>query len=502
MLAVFCTVGAQAAPSGASTSTIGAIVWVSNTSPYYEAGLRSRDVITVANQKPIKNDTDLYKVLAATTTTQQIAVDGLRMASDPKPNSNGMEPFHVTLPNYLPADVTIGSYGWDWARYLKYYAPDPAKPDPGLRSAYRDFDIHQFASAQVYFTSATAAGQRDPLSLAKLAWLLLRRSGGKQGAVTDQAGELLREAEEKFDPTKGDHETESKLDGIIMVYNQRLGKTNVAGIYGRKAIAAMPELVGNRINYYQMLMGEKTTEAYSQACVQTSTLVSMYPRSAHFLRLNWYAHERISDPKGVIDSAEALIEIDPDDISTRLKLLPVLDELGENYRVTKHCNYILRTAEANLTDQQRADVAYYQAQIDMRRGMPGKAEPLVRRAITLRGNGEEHYLLAKILQDKRKWKAATLEYREAMRKPWTQRSRDTFTELRKRQDLCIDKMWSWQIKDMPPDIKKRQEWLEERKVLRHSFLMRNRYGIRNVLVVIGIFMILAGVLMKIFATNY
>ena len=68
------------------------------------------------------------------------------------------------------------------------------------------------------------------------------------------------------------------------------------------------------------------------------------------------------------------------------------------------------------------------------------------------------------------------------------------------EDYPPSKKMHIQLKDMPPDIKQRKEWLNERAVLKHSFIMRNRYGIRSALVVIGLLMILTGLALRVFVS--
>jgi len=483
---------ARPAPVTGSSKKVqtGAIIWLDGKSPYYAAGLRSRDLITEAAGKEIRNDSDFYKVFAATTNTAEIEVSGLR---------RGKEPFHVRVPAYLPSDVTVGSYGWDWLRYLKYYAPDPSKPDPLLEKAYRDFDLRRYAYAQIGFTSATAKGLKDPLTLTKLAWLILSRSRSNIKERVDAAAKLLKEAEDKFDPTTGDRETQAKIEGTWMIYYQRLGNTNLAAVHGRKAIRLAPQLVGNRINYYRMLMDGKR---YGEAAMASNELAAEYPRSVYFLRLKKNANLRVNQMKEVIESCEALVDIMPDDVATRLQLLPFLDEISDNFNILNHCDFLLRTKKDRLNDRQLAEIYYYQARVYWRRHSFRKAQSLVRQSINLHPTGNAYFLLGDIYYSRRKWKDAVVAFRESSRKPWTvRRTRETWREMRKKMDEAIDHLWSWQVKALGPDIVKRKEWLKERAVLKHSFIMRNRYQIRNVLIVIGSLLILSGVVLR-FVSRY
>ena len=472
-----------------TTPTIqtGAMVWLDSDSPYYAAGLRSGDLVTRGGGKPIINDADFYKVFAATTNTAFITADVLR---DGKSVS-------VTVPAYLPADVTLSAYRCDWARYVKYYAPDARNPDPLLRKAYDDFDNRRYALAQIEFTSATKAGAKDPLTAAKLAWLLLSRRAAGSKVVVEMAGKLLDPAMQSFDPSLGDKETQSKLEGTYMLYCQAMGNTAQAASHGRKAIDLAPNIVGNRINYYTMLVEAKS---FDDAAMAADGLAADFPRSVSFQRMKRTANLRLDQLKGVIEASEALVNLMPDDIPTRLQLLPFLDQINDSFGVEMHCNHLLRTKEKALDNPQKSQIHYYLARVNFRRRLYRAAENEAQETVRLRGSGEDYFLLANILHSRSKWKDAVIAYAQAEQKPWTTRMREDWRALRTRMDEAIGHLWSWQIKRLPTNlqnvVKKRKEWLAERAVLRHSFVMRNRYAIRNVLIAIGSIMILSGFVMR------
>lgn len=478
----------------ATTETIvtGAMIWLDSDSPYYAAGLRSRDLITKANGKPIVNDGDFYKVFAATTNTAQIRVEGLRDG----------KPFLAIVPNYLPADVTVGAYRWDWARFLKYYATPGAAPSVRLRKAFEDFDTRQYAQAQIEFTSATKGGQKDPLTLTKLAWLLLSRRAPDSKVGIEAAGKLLDQAMQAFDASLGDKETQAKLEGTYMIYCQALGNTPQAALHGRKAIDLASHIVGNRINYYQMLVEGRNLD---EAVVAADSLAADYPRSVYFQRLKRAASLRVDRMKGVIEAGEALVNMMPDDVPTRLQLLPYLDRISDNYNLAIHCDFLLTTKGNALNDAQKAAINYYMAQVNFRRRSYRAAENLARETIRLRGSGEDYLLLGNIMHDRGKWRDAIIAYSDAQKKSWTSQTRQGWRELRDKMDDSIDHLWSWQIKRMPTnlqaEIKKRKQWLEERSVLKQSYVMRNRYGIRNALIGVGLTLIFSGVVMRFFATD-
>jgi len=478
----------------ATSETIltGATIWLDSDSPYYAAGLRSRDLITKANDVPIRNDGDFYKVFAATTNTAQIRVEGTRDGKS----------FSATVPSYLPADVTVGAYRWDWTRYMKYYARDPRNPDPQLRKAFDLFDLRSYPQAQVEFAAANKAGQKDPLTQTKLAWLLLSRRAADSKATVEEAGKLLERALNDFDASVGDKETQAKLEGTYMLYLQAMGSIQQAGLHGRKAIDLAPYVVGNRINYYQMLTEGKV---FDEAALAADSLAADFPRSIYFQRLKRAANLRLDSMKGVIEASEALVNMMPEDVPTRLQLLPYLDRIGDNYNVMMHCEYLLGAKATALTDPQKASINYYQAQVNFRRRSYRAAEGKVREAIRLRGGGEDYFLLANIMHNRSKWSDAVIAYSEAQKKPWTTQSRGNWRELRDKMDQAIDHLWSWQIKKMPanlqPMIKQRKQWLEERAVLKHSFVMRNRYGIRNILIAVGCILVFSGLAMRFFASD-
>jgi tetratricopeptide (TPR) repeat protein len=495
------TTKATARPAGgglaqATSETIvtGALIWLDSDSPYYAAGLRSRDMITKGNGQPILNDGDFYKVFAATTNTAQIQVEGLRDG----------KPFRATVPSVLPPDVSVGSYKWDWFRFMKHYATPGVAPDARLARAYESFDLRQYPQAQLVFTSATKAGQQDPLTLTKLAWLLLsRRTPTDSKAGVETAGKWLEKALQNFDASVGDKETQSKLEGTYMIYCQAMGNTTQAAIHGRRAIALAPHIIGNRINYYTMLSEAKT---YDEAMVAADALAADYPRSVYFQRLKKAANQRVDRMKGVIEASEALVNLMPDDIPTRLQLLPFLDRIADNYSIMIHCELLLGTKASALTDAQKATIKYYEAQVNYRRHSYRAAESLAREAIRLRGSGEDFFLLASIMHDRHKWKDAVIAYNDAQSKSWTTVARrDMVRELRDKMDDSIDHLWSWQIKSFPatlqPMIRKRKQWLDERAVLKHSFVMRNRYGIRNALIGVGVIFILSGLVMRFVMSN-
>lgn len=494
------------ATSPASSVQTGALIWVAPESPYYEAGLRTRDLITTGNGIPIRNDADFHRVFAATTDTSTINVEGLRTG----------KPFRATVPAYLPADVTVSGYGWDWMRYLQYYAPDPNKPNPDLRRGYEYFDRRSYPQAQVSLTSATASGFNDPLTLTKVAWLLLSRyRTSDDQARIEKAGALLKQAEEAFDATRGDKDTESKLHGTLMVYYRRAGNVQLAGVHGRRAISCAPDLVGNRLNYYQMLMAAKS---FPEAAMATAALAKDFPRSVQFQRLKKNAHIRAGQIEGVIEACEALVDIMPDDVATRLQLLPYLNQIADNFNLLLECDRLLNKKGSQLTNLQKAEVHYYQAQVHYRRKDCRKAQNLARQAVNLRGHGNDYLLMADILHDRRKWREAVIAYRHAQQKgamnrsgaDWRDRSpsqwRAHYKQMQNRMDESIEHLWSWQVKKLPDDVKpfvlQRKAWLKEREVLKHSFVMRNRYEIRNALIVVGVLMILAGVVLKIFVSEY
>jgi hypothetical protein len=486
---LFAAVLGWSGPAVSTTQSVTSCAWVSvdTSSTYYAAGLRSGDLITQAGGKPIENDSDLYKVLAATTNTAQIVVEGTRKGV----------PFRVTVPAYLPPDVTLGSSGWDWVRYLKYYAPDPSKPDLQLRKAYTDFDTRRYAVAQSELTAAVAAGHKDPLTLTKLAWFMLRQRTGDVKANADAAIKLLEKAKEAYDPSTGDKETEAKIEGTWMLYNQILSNFQQAAIQGRRAMNLAPQLIGNRTNFYLALMEWRN---YDDAATLANALADDYPRSIYFQRLKKNANESIGQMKGVIEACKALVDMLPDNIPTRLQLLPYLDRINDNYDLETHCNFLLRTKDKEMTDAQKAQAYFYMGRVEYRRRSYRKAEANAREAVRLRGHGEDHCLLADSLQARGKWSDSVVAYCNAQGKPWTTQSRDTWRQLRERMDASIDHMWKWQIKRLPanirPTIEKRKQWLEERSVLKHSFIMRNRYGIRNVIIGIGLLLVLSGIIMK------
>jgi len=479
---------------GTTTQTIltGALIWLDSDSPYYAAGMRSRDLVVRGGGKPILNDADFYKVFAATTNTALISAEVIR----------GGKTIPVTVPSYLPADVMVGSHLWDWVRYLKYYAPDPRNPDRLLRKAYEDFDYRQYALAQIEFTSATKSGCKDPLTLTKLSWLLLsRRTAGATGPV-EMAGKLLDQAMQAYDPSSGDKDTLAKLEGTYMIYWQALGNITQAAVHGRRGIEIAPYIVGNRNNYYQMLYEAKN---FDEAAMAADALVADYPRSVLFQRLKRAANLRVGRMKGVIEASEALVNIMPEDIPTRLQLLPYLDQIADNYNLGLHCDYLLATKGNSLNDQQKAQINYYRAQINYRRRSYRTAESLVREAIRMRGNGDDYYLLGNIMHSRGKWKDAVVAYGEVRKKGWPGQTRDSYRDLRNKMDDAIDHLWSWQIKKLPTQLQNevmaRKKWLDERAVLKHSFIMRNRYGIRNVLIAIGLLMICSAIFMKLFVSE-
>jgi tetratricopeptide (TPR) repeat protein len=394
---------------------------------------------------------------------------------------------------------------------VKYYAGDFGGANPQLRRAYEDFDGRNFARAQIAMTSATAAGQKDPLTLTKLAWLLLSRRSRSTQANVERAGKLLKLAQENFDATSGDRETESKLQGTYMIYFQRLKNPSMAAIRGRQAISLAPHLIGNRINYYLMLIEAKQ---YDDAAMATRQMAVDYPRSVYFQRLKHTANLRVNRIGQVIEACEALIDMTPDDMPTRLQILPYYARLNDTFRMSMQCDTLLRNYETALTDKQKGEVYYYKALVNYTRHMKRKAEPLARQATSLRNSREDYILLGNILYDRRKWKDAILAYHTAQGKPYgssiraqtSQQRRNEAREQRKRMDNCIDHLWAWQVKKLPDGVrayvKKRKEWLKEREVLKHSFVMRNRYGIRNFLIAIGVLMILTGVCLKAFQRSY
>ena len=484
---------AWSGPAAATTQSVTSCAWVSvdTSSTYYAAGLRSGDLITQAGGKPIANDSDLYKVLAATTNTAQIVVEGTRKG----------QPFRATVPAYLPADVTIGPAGWDWVRYVKYHAPDPNKPDPQLRKAYEDFDMHRYAPAQKELNAAVAAGHKDALTLTKLAWFMLRLRTGDVKANASAAANLLEKAKAAYDPSTGDKETAAKLEGTWMLHDQVLGSFQQAAVHGRRAIDLAPHLVGNRTNYYLALMEWKN---FDDAAAIANALADDYPRSIYFQRLKKNAYLAVNQLKGVIEACKALVEMQPDDVPLRLQLLPYLDRIGDNYDLETQGGFLLRTKDAQMTNGQKAQVHFYLGRVEFRRHSYRKAETEAREAVRMRGQGEDFCLLADSLHARGKWSDCVVAYCSAQSKPWTTPSRDSWRQVRERMDEAIDHMWSWQIKRLPanirPTIEKRKQWLEERSVLKHSFIMRNRYGIRNVIIGIGALLVLSGIIMKS-ATN-
>jgi tetratricopeptide (TPR) repeat protein len=466
------------------------VIDVDKDSPYYAAGLRTGDFVIEGNGRTVANDCDFYRVFAATTTTQQITT---RVRRDNKP-------VLLTLPAFLPADVRISAIGADWARYLKYYAPDPNQPEPLLKSGYANFDRRRYSRAQVELTSATLKRYTDPLTLTKVAWLLLRSRSGDVRERADKAGKLLEQARDKFDATRGDLETGAKIDGTLMIYYQILENPSLAAIHGRRAISAAPDLIGNRLNYHQMLMEARRFE---DAAIAVNQLVADFPRSIHFLRLKRAANMSANRIADSIDAGETMVMLMPDDIPTRLQLLPQLDRLEDNYRAATNCEYLLNNHALKMSDRQKGSVLYYMARVHYRRGLLRQAESTVRQAIALRGLGDEFCLLGDILHDRRQWKETILAYRDARQKSWIDRpSRNRWRDIQKRSDNAIEHLWSWQIKKMPRDVQKRKEWLEERSVLKHSFVMRNRYEIRNVLIIVGVLMILTGLVLRFFVTSY
>ena len=483
----------------AATQTLvtGALVWIDDSgSPYYAAGLRSGDLVTKGNEKPIRNDGDFYKVFAATTDTAQIRAEGLRDG----------KPFTATVQNYLPADVKVSGYLWDWARYLKYYAPDPANPDPLLRRAYEHFDRGAYAQAQIEFTSATKAGHKDPLTTAKVAWLLLRGRSADSKAGADTAGKMLEQAIEAFDASKGDKETQSKLEGTYMLYCKTVGNIPQAGLHGRKAVDLAPQIIGNRINYYVML---EEAKQFDEAAMAADALAMEYPQSVYFQRLRKTANLRIDRLTGAVSACEALVRIMPDDIPSRMQLLPFLDQIRDNYNLPIHCDYLTRVKEKQLTDPQRGEINYYLANLSYRRQLYREAESRARDATRLRGSAEDYFLLGNIMYTRSKWSDAVVAYSEARRRNWSTAVRGNFREqirdLQKRMDESIDHLWGWQVKRLPkniqPEVQRRKQWLAERAVLKQSYVIRNRYGIRNVLIAIGAMMIVTGLVMRVMVSQ-
>jgi len=472
------------------TTITGALVYVDNTSPYYAAGLRSGDLITSAGGRPIRNESDFYKVFAGTTATAEIVAKGFRLD----------QPLRVTVPSYLPTDVSVTAYGWDWSRYLKYYAKDPNNPDPLLRKAYADFEGQRYAMAQSEFSSATAAGNKDPLTLTKLAWLYLRTRTGDVKSNAEIAGKLLAQAEKDFDESLGDRETQAKLEGTYLIYYQVLGNFSLAGIHGQKAIDLAPHLVSNRFNYYQLLMEAKK---YEEAAPVADSLVEDYPRSIHYQRLKRNANIQTNNLKGIVEASEALVAMMPDDVPARLQLLPHLDRIPDNLNILAHCDWLLRTKQKDLTNAQKALAYYYRAQVELRQRAPKRAEVSAQEAVRLRGNAEDYLLLGNILHSRSKYKDAVIAYCAAPGKPIAAGSREIYMQMRKneRLDDSIEHLWSWQVKMLPGDVKayvvRRQKWLAEEVVLKHSFVMRNRYAVRNAIILIGVLLVVTGFILKL-----
>ncbi|MCX8037851.1 MAG: hypothetical protein N3D11_12540 [Candidatus Sumerlaeia bacterium] len=473
--------GVAALPAGIT----GVLVTVASTSAWYEAGLRTGDLIVGGNDRPVANDADFYKIFAATTHTAQIAADVWR----------GGERLRITVPSVLSPEVSVSSYGWDWARYVKYYAKGTT-PSATLHQAYVAFETQRFPEAQAVFTSFAAAGKADPLTLVKLAWLHLRR---RDKAEAETARKYLEQAKAMFDPTEGDVETQAKLEGSFMIYYQVVGSFQQAGIHGRRAITLAPQLVSNRLNYYFMLTEARS---YVEAAPVADRLAADFPRSIYFQRLKRTANLQINNMAGVVEAGEALVALMPDDVATRLQLLPALDRINDNFNIRMHCNYLLQKKSKDLDNMQRAQALHFLALVEYRQRAFGKAEAAARQALALRNNAEDYLLLGNILHARRKWKDAVVAYCSVPGKTWGVTSQDLAQQTRKndRLDDAISHLWSWQIKSLPTNIRMvvqaRKQWMEERAVLKHSYIMRNRYAVRNAIIVVGAVLILTGLILK------
>jgi tetratricopeptide (TPR) repeat protein len=476
--------GAAATSPTAAAASGAKILKIDETSPWYLAGIRRGDIITKARGRDVRGDSEFWKHCAGTTGTAPIEVEGLR----------GGKPFHLTLPFYVPADVAVGAFGWDWARYLQYYAPDPKKLHPLLRKGYEDFDNQLYALAHAELTSASASLPPDPLTLTKRAWYLVSPPDAAATAIRD-AGELLKKADELIDVAHPDKETLAKLNGAYLIYHQRLRSVEMAKIHAIKAVAYGPGLIGTRINYYKMLAQEGK---HLEASMVAEALARDFPRSVQFQQAYLGTSLRANRTKGIIDSCEAILEMTPDDIATRLMLLPCYQQIRDSFRIERHCGVLLKQYAAQLAPTQKAQVFYHQAMNSFRVDSARKAESLAHQSLALSPRGETYYLLGDVLSARHKWSNAVLAYRDSMRNPWSTRlTFDKQREIGRKMDAAVDHLWSWQLKKMPLDVKARHRRVDARKVLQQSFVMRNRYSLRVLGIGAGLLIIGAAIFMRV-----